>query len=220
MSFILDALKKTEDNAAANASAAAPAAPTGPGGYINAELRESSRPLWPWVVGFALLINSAITFYYHFGSNNPVPVVANVAPANPPVTVAQLQEQSRQHTAAPDAQGADEQGAEEAASSAPTPKTGSNLLRIEPGQYRSFKDAIPAIPLLAETPPSFQETLPALAVDMHVYAKNPAHRFALINMIKYKEGAQIRPNLILEEITPHGLILSFNGNLFRLEPRR
>ncbi len=59
-------------------------------------------------------------------------------------------------------------------------------------------------------------SLPELRLDLHVYAANPADRFALINMKKMHEGDSPAQGVRVESITPDGVILSQNGSKFLL----
>jgi hypothetical protein len=54
---------------------------------------------------------------------------------------------------------------------------------------------------------------------MHVYDIDPGKRFALIDMTRIREGDRIANGIVLEQITPTGLIMSHDGELFRLMPR-
>jgi len=59
--------------------------------------------------------------------------------------------------------------------------------------------------------------LPDLRLDLHVYATNPADRFVFINMRKLKEGDILPEGVRVEQITPTGATLSFHGKHFTLD---
>lgn len=59
--------------------------------------------------------------------------------------------------------------------------------------------------------------LPELRLDLHVYAAKPADRFVFINMRKLREGESLPEGVRVEAITPHGAELSFRGRRFSLE---
>ena len=59
--------------------------------------------------------------------------------------------------------------------------------------------------------------LPNLRLDLHVYDANPANRFVFINMRKLKEGESLPEGVRVEEITPSGAQLSYQGKRFMLE---
>jgi general secretion pathway protein B len=59
--------------------------------------------------------------------------------------------------------------------------------------------------------------LPAVRIDLHVYAANPQERFVLINMHRLHEGDALPEGLRVESITPEGAIVSYRGSKFFLE---
>lgn len=59
--------------------------------------------------------------------------------------------------------------------------------------------------------------LPDLRLDLHVYANNPADRFVFINMHKVKEGETMPDGVRVEQITPTGATLSYHGKQFTLD---
>jgi general secretion pathway protein B len=75
----------------------------------------------------------------------------------------------------------------------------------------------------ANSPPSRDEVLargtqlPDLRLDLHVYADNPAERFVFINMRKLREGESLPDGVRVERITPNGARLSFRGQQFTLD---
>ena len=58
--------------------------------------------------------------------------------------------------------------------------------------------------------------LPQLRLDLHVYAARPQDRFALINMHKLHEGDSVQNGILVESITPDGVVMSHNGSKFLL----
>jgi general secretion pathway protein B len=59
--------------------------------------------------------------------------------------------------------------------------------------------------------------LPAMRIDLHVYAANPQERFVLINMHRLHEGDTLPEGVRVESITPEGAIVSYRGSKFFLE---
>jgi general secretion pathway protein B len=59
--------------------------------------------------------------------------------------------------------------------------------------------------------------LPELRLDLHVYAAKPADRFVFINMRKLREGESLPEGVRVETITPHGAELTYRGKRFTLE---
>jgi hypothetical protein len=58
--------------------------------------------------------------------------------------------------------------------------------------------------------------VPALNLDLHVYATNAAERMAFINGRKYREGDTLAEGAVVQQITPDGVILEMNGRRFLL----
>ena len=73
-----------------------------------------------------------------------------------------------------------------------------------------------AIPLLRQLSPEFRQSVPPMSLDVHVYRESPARRFVLINETMYRQGEHTAEGLVVEEIAPDGVILSYRGKLFRL----
>lgn len=62
-------------------------------------------------------------------------------------------------------------------------------------------------------------SLPDMKLDIHVYSANPAERFVFVNMRKYVEGQSLSEGPMLERITPDGAVLNQRGTRFLL-PRQ
>ncbi|HEY3786669.1 MAG TPA: general secretion pathway protein GspB [Steroidobacteraceae bacterium] len=61
--------------------------------------------------------------------------------------------------------------------------------------------------------------IPALRLDLHVYAAKPEDRFALVNMQKVREGDTLPQGVRVEAIIPDGVVMSHHGMKFLL-PRQ
>lgn len=59
-------------------------------------------------------------------------------------------------------------------------------------------------------------SVPPMHLDIHVFSTVPAERFVFINMRKYTEGAQLPGGARIEEITADGVVLSMDGQRFVL----
>ena len=57
----------------------------------------------------------------------------------------------------------------------------------------------------------------SLRLDMHVYSPVPAERFVFINMQKYREGERLKEGPQVESIDAGGVILTHQGQRFTLE---
>jgi general secretion pathway protein B len=58
--------------------------------------------------------------------------------------------------------------------------------------------------------------LPDLRLDLHVYDANPANRFVFINMRKLREGESLPDGVRVEQITPTGVELHYRGKNFSI----
>jgi len=95
------------------------------------------------------------------------------------------------------------------------------------------RDARTPDPVLTDSNPSDTEVLPSineinladqpalanLHLDVHVYATQPSERFVYINMRKYREGATLAEGPVLERIRRDGVVLNYQGLRFVL-PRQ
>ncbi len=69
---------------------------------------------------------------------------------------------------------------------------------------------------LSELPVSVQQSLPAINIEGHIYDDRPARRMVIVNGNIRREKQPIGNGLRLEEITPDGVILSYQGNVFHM----
>jgi general secretion pathway protein B len=76
--------------------------------------------------------------------------------------------------------------------------------------------AVNAAPPLDTLPTAFQQSLPALHLDVHGYAENPADRFVVINMQRYVAGDTLKEGPRVVAITAQGVILEYDGTRFLL----
>ena len=53
--------------------------------------------------------------------------------------------------------------------------------------------------------------LPHLEINVHVYDKNPQHRFVLLNGKRYKEGMYIQSDMKLKAIRTDGVLIEYQG---------
>jgi general secretion pathway protein B len=76
-----------------------------------------------------------------------------------------------------------------------------------------------ALPSINEINVANQPALANLHLDVHVYATQPSERFVYINMRKYREGATLAEGPVLERIRRDGVVLNYQGLRFVL-PRQ
>ena len=73
-------------------------------------------------------------------------------------------------------------------------------------------------PDLHELPLDFQERVPPMKISMFAYSKNPAERFVIIDMRKYRPGDRLPGGILLLSIQAENLLLELDGQKF-LVPR-
>lgn len=60
-----------------------------------------------------------------------------------------------------------------------------------------------------ELPEDVRNNLPAMTFSFHVFSSNPQQRTIIINNRRMREGDEINPGLVLQQITEDGVILLF-----------
>ena len=220
MSFILDALKKSESDRQRH---------TGPALFeVKVAAPRPGLPLWAIALAVLLLVNVGVVAWL---------VLRKPAAALPAAVAAP---QMAQPVAAPPLA-----SAAAPASAQPVPPASQTIESTPPAQ-----DSIPAEERLnpddyepavnpgagtapesqlnmrrgAEPLPTYEELasapgsgIPPLRLDMHVYSVNPQGRFIFLNMQRLHEGGSLPDGVRVEQITPDGAILSYRSSKFMLE---
>ena len=91
--------------------------------------------------------------------------------------------------------------------------------RADPQLVDEPADNDEMLPSISELNLTGTQALPEIHLDVHVYATRTADRFVYINMRKYREGAVLQEGPTLERIRRDGVVLSYNGLRF-LVPRQ
>jgi general secretion pathway protein B len=208
MSFILDALRKSETERQQQAGGEFSSVPSSSG--------ESQSAKWLWMLALLLIVNVAILL--------GILMRPDTAPdAEAPVTAAPETLPVKAEPAQPEAPAAEpsfEDRVAEAKDNQPAP---------EPVTEISAEPAVDE-PASAIVPPSSQDRLmtldelrlagatqlPELHLDIHVYADEPAERFVFVNMNKHREGSKLDEGPVVTEITAEGVVLEHQGRKFLL----
>lgn len=229
MSFILDALKKSESDRQRQ---------SGPS-LFEVKVAPPRRTLPIWAVAIAVLLGINIIVVSWMLLRHPAeeerPTAAHPAAAPPAREVAANAGKSLAPPASapPSAPAAAPSAAVESrAPPAPTPGatpvdqsaaaqpdviTPSDYApAVEPagGSARASGSAADDLPLYQQIVAS--AGLPALHLDLHVYAQRPQDRFAMINMHRVQEGETLPSGVQVETIRPDGVVLSYRGTRFLL----
>jgi len=217
MSFILDALKKSETERQQQGSSEFASVPSG-----NDEPR---APRWLWLLGGLLAINLAVLLGVLLRDDVPdaspvaaapaggAPVAAGSAPATQPM-------QDAAPSFAERLEKARELRPEPAPRIEPATPASTPLPAAEPTTTAA---AVPepaasllALPTADELIANGTIRLPELHLDIHVYSDAPADRFVFINMVRHREGSRLAEGPLVKEITPQGVILDYSGTEFLL----
>lgn len=248
MSFILDALKKSENERKRTIGPSLADAPV--------HTPRSDKPWWAVAVAALLVVNLGVLVVVLTRKNDSAPAVVESAPApataapsppavqpsNAPMPHANPNAGSVSSPAvrslAEEAASYDDEYAEPAGSDYPPGNpalAGAAAVPAGPPMVRPI-DA-PAVAPLASRPDSrgpaadvevlptlssltaSGTSLPDLKLDIHVYSGNPAERFVFVNMRKYTEGQTLSEGPVVERIRPDGVVLNAQGTRF-LVPRQ
>lgn len=236
MSFILDALRKSEHERQRQA------------GPVIAEMpiaRPASRmPSALIAVGALLAVNLAVLLWFLLRDDSPevvreepvqVAAPATQAPPTPlraaerpaPVTPAAAAapapiaramrplagEATQEPSAAPMREAP---GAPDPSLLPPAPLPVTTAVPRYPSAPASGQEFIPRLETL---PPQATAGLPALNLDLHIYAPDPAQRAAFINGRRYREGDTTAEGIEVLAITTEGAVLRHRGQRFLL-PRQ
>lgn len=204
MSFILDALKKSETERQRQHPPGFADVPDG--------TDPPRAPRWLWVLGGLLAINLVVLLGVMLRPDlNPTAAIPTPEEAIPTgksqdATFLEMVEEAKKKQPAPvassdtrDITDTDSVAIGRQASVTRTPEKISQ-------NYATFNELRANGTIL----------LPDLHLDIHVYSENPADRFVFVNMNKYREHAILTEGPLVKEITPEGVILEHLGNGFLL----
>lgn len=226
MSFILDALKKSEIERQRQSVPGLMDAP--------AALRRGRLPLWAICLGALLAINIAVLGVVLMRNGTPAaaaPVRHDGAAAveRKPAADEHFSPLSREPVYAPEIPlpPADEAVISKG-SAAPLTASHAVAPRAVPHSIHhpdpvlvdeDVKDDDELLPSINQISLTGAQALPELHLDVHVYATKPADRFVYINMRKYHEGNTLQEGPVVERIRRDGVVLSYQGLRFLL-PRQ
>ncbi|MGI9235835.1 MAG: general secretion pathway protein GspB [Woeseiaceae bacterium] len=218
MSFILDALKKSETDRQQRSSAEFTKVPSSDGA--------ARTPGWLLILGILLAINLVALLGLLYRSSTAPADQATAAltrtsdlPGNE-TDAADVE----QNVASLDQASFAERLAEAKRNEASTSKVRA------PSSPRDEVAPSSTLPVISEAPANVSTSLPTifevvadgiieipeLHLDIHVYSEIPQDRFVFINMSKQREKSQLGEGPVVEEITPDGVILAYRGTSFLL----
>jgi general secretion pathway protein B len=234
MSFILDALKKSEVERQRQ---------TVPGLMDAGRAPQRRRfPLWAAALGVLLLINLAVLTWlllrHQSAAAGPAEAAApSAAPLARPAPAGEqpsLPIAARPPAAAVPAAGSEHfspmdgppsyapeiplasADAVPAAAEAAPPARRSTAAAPALPAPRAADEPDEVLPTLSELNLTGPDAPPELHLDVHVWATSSADRFVFINGHKYREGAHLREGPTLERIRRDGVVLDSHGTRFLL----
>ena len=210
MSFILDALKKSETDRQQQTPAAFATVPSSAG--------RPRAPRWLILLGALLAINVIVLLVLLLrpvddtpaAAVNSVAAVATTPPATTTDFAAQIEAARRnepQRRAPP--------SSAQARAIPGAPDTGANAPATRPATNPPTQP-VASVPTIYELQAKGSITLPELHLDIHVYSEVPEDRFVFINMSKQREKSQLSEGPMVDEITPDGVVLEYRGTTFLL----
>jgi general secretion pathway protein B len=238
MSFILDALKKSENDRQRQASPA----------LFEVKVAQPRRKFPVWAAALAVLLGvNMIALAWVLLRRTDAPAAPSVAATQAPASgAAQVAVNGQPGMVTVPATVTLPTTVQIPISSAPSVTVGSGVVEAPLADEPLLEGQQPAVPpdydvrdyQPAITPeqagaiaaarrngslPSRDEViaqgnqLPDLRLDLHVYDPNPAARFVFINMRKLREGESLPEGVRVEQITSTGAELSYRGKRFLLD---
>jgi general secretion pathway protein B len=204
MSFILDALRKSERERQRNQD---------PGVATTRFKQRPARAVWLPLVIALVVTNVCLLVYLGLRDSGPTEPVANetTSPAAAPVEQSATTGNRRLRAEL-------EPQPDKAKPSAPRPVPAAAAPATSwtpPAQEaETVVDKYANLPTLTELSLAGSMTLTPLRIDIHVYSQQPPERFVFINMSKYHEGDILSEGPNLLAITPGGIVLSYQGRDF------
>lgn len=202
MSFILDALKKSETERQEQTGAEFSNVPSSSG--------EPQSFKWLWILALLLLVNVVVLFGILLREQEVPDVPA-------PVEQTPVEQSSPASSSFEDrvAEVRQNQPAADATAAEPPPLQTASMAPVEtPPQ--TVSQSRPRLMTIDELRLNGTLALPELHIDIHVYAEDPAERFVFINMKKHRENSQLDEGPVVAEITTDGVILKHQGSTFLL----
>ncbi len=200
MSFILDALRKSEHQRQKN---------TAPGIADNVvKPTQKKRSPWLMLAVILLAVNGVLVVTLWLRSESAEQEVA-AQQASPQTRQAPARMSNRQpanNQTIPQTQ-ANTPGSSPAVAPTKAPPRTSQALQVQ----NATSSNLPSLETL-QLQGVF--TLPPMRVDIHVYSDVPAERFVFINMKKSREGSQLNEGPTVDSITPEGVIMTWQGRRF------
>ncbi len=199
MSFILDALRKSENERQEQSTAEFSSVPSSSG--------NSSPTRWLWMLGGLLLINFAVLIGILLKPS------ATDSTVEPEMAILEESNSSFEQQVAV----AVDNQPTQAPPPAPTSETRiAEPVPAKPEVARTSNTSIAVVPTMDELRLQGTLQIAEMHLDIHVFSEVPADRFVFINMNKHREGTVTAEGPVVREIRPDGVVLEHQGRVFLL----
>ena len=205
MSFILDALKKSETERQQQSSAEFSSVPTSSGSPNPAR--------WLWMLGILLLVNFAVLIGILLKPSSSDDAVEPAATAETATTSNDFEEQV---AVAIDNRAAQTPAPSPQVEEPPATTVQAAPATTTPAATTSSRVTEAAVPTMDELRLEGTLQIAELHLDIHVYSEVPEDRFVFINMNKHREGSQTAEGPVVREIRTDGVLLEYQGRVFLL----
>lgn len=202
MSYILDALKKSDQQRQRGATPTLPASQA-----TTAAHKQSSSVLYGVLAAVLLCAGIAIGWLRPWQAEQPVhaaepyarPPISNTDPALMTPRSAQSEIAGRPEQKLP---------ASNPAPIAPAVLPKEPVISVTADQEQGATS-------FADLPLAIQQEIPEMKIQLHSYSNKSVNSIVSINSRMMKEGDSLAPGLRLEQITPDGVIFSYKGYRFQ-----
>jgi general secretion pathway protein B len=197
MSYILDALKKSEQE---RGSGSVPGVQTVHSSSLS--YRQEKSPVWPWFIAALISMNLIAIAYFVLANNKQVDIAtAQPEASSIPVTSEAPIIKTPQITPA----------LEPVAATSPMQTQTYETEAIV--QTETIEPIFETVDFY-DLPLNVRQYVPAMEFSAHVYSSNPQQRSIVINGRFMEEGSFVNNELLLSEITSDGAVFDFQGHRF------
>ena len=207
MSFILDALKKSENERQEQSAAEFSSVPSGE--------TASRAPRWLWVLLLLLAVNAVVLVGLVLRDDTQA-VITQVVEEPAPREVVTPQPAESGPTFADQIEEARERQPVARADTTARPEVRPDVAAQAPAATSEPGYTLRALPTAAELRANGTLQMAELHLDIHVFSDAPDDRFVFINMVRHKENSRLAEGPVVKEITPEGVILDYLGTEFLL----
>lgn len=204
MSFILDALKKSENERQQQSSAEFSSVPS------SSDNPNPTR--WLWMLGVLLLINFAVLIGILM---KPTANTSTVSP-EPAAAVSERPSNNFEQQVAVAIDSRAEREPPPQQIQQPVQQQAAKPVPAKPLVPRTSNTSVAAVPTMDELRLEGSLQVAEMHLDIHVYSENPADRFVFINMNKHREGSKTAEGPVVREIRTDGVVLEHQGRVFLL----